>query len=62
MSRYTVTLPSAGLVGRRTIKPILQFQHHDTFAAYLQAWADAGFSISWPSGLDAVIGSENDRA
>lgn len=56
MSLFTVTLPSAGLVGRRHIRPIIKFTHHDTFAAYLRAWSHAGYAITWPTGLDAVIG------
>lgn len=33
-----------------------EFAHYDTFAAYLQVWADKGYAITWPFSNVAYIG------
>ena len=53
---YTATLPPAS---RAMLPPALhvkRFTDHDTFAAYLNVWADARYPISCSTGTDALIG------
>lgn len=38
------------------------FRAHETFAAYLQVWADMGFSITWPDAHIASIGAQASTA
>jgi hypothetical protein len=53
---FTVTLPAASRAMLPESLHVKRFQHHDTFAAYLQVWADAGYSVSWTSSHDSHIG------
>lgn len=59
MTTFMATLPPAGLVGRPSVPPVRAFKHHDTFAAYLAVWALLGYSVTWPTAMDAVIGSKS---
>lgn len=52
---FTVVLP---LRERPFINPVKKFIDHDTFAAYLQIWFDAGYTVAWTTSHDAVITGE----
>lgn len=54
--KFSVTLPAASRAVLPESLHVKRFQHHDTFAAYLQVWADAGYSVSWTSSHDSHIG------
>lgn len=52
---YRVALPSRGPRGETLPEVVKRFVSHDTFAAYLQVWQEAGHSVAWRSGTFAYI-------
>lgn len=54
--KYSATLPPASRAALPPALHVKRFDVHDTFAAYLAVWADAGYPIVWTTGTDAHIG------